>query len=190
MGGSEPSAGEARDGCSRCEAGATVARMVMDQALWMSVAGRGDGRPPKELWDAVVAEDWSSVRCEWDRWVRPQLREMDRTGRHWRALAMTSVQMTVKWLKDAGVSSPVPSDVSPTLEPDAILRAWLPWISKGIAAVKDAARLHEWAHFVGALPVELQALAVELPERQAEVAASVFETDMFHRRLLDNDGEG
>ena len=50
----------------------------MDQALWMSVAGRGDGRPPNELWDAVVAEDWSSVRREWDRWMRAQLREMDR----------------------------------------------------------------------------------------------------------------
>ena len=124
----------------------------MDQALWMSVAGRGDGWPPKELWGAVVAEDWSSVRREWDRWMRPQLREMDRTGRDWRAVAMTSMQMTVKWLKDAGVSSPVPSDAEAALEPDAILRAWLPWISKGIAAVKNDARLHEWEHFVEALP--------------------------------------
>ena len=163
----------------------------MDQALWMSVIGRGDGRPPKELWDAVVAEDWSSVRREWDRWMRPQLREMDRTGRDWRALAMTSVQMTVKWLKDAGVSSPVPSDAEccPGAE-DAIMRAWLPWISKGIAAVKNDARRHEWARFVDALPEELQALAVEHPERQAEVAACVFETEMITRDLLDNDGEG
>ena len=161
----------------------------MDQALWMSVVGRGDGWPPKELWDAVVAEDWSSVRREWDRWMRPQLREMDRTGRDWRAVAMTSMQMTVKWLKDAGVSSPVPSDAEAALEPDAILGAWLPWISKGIAAVKNDAQLHEWERFAEALPRELQALAVEHPERQAEVAACVFETEMYTRDLLDNEGE-
>jgi hypothetical protein len=164
--------------------------MVMDQALWMSVTGRGDGQPPNKLWDAVVAEDWSSVHREWDRWMRPLLREMDSTGRDWRALAMTSVQMTVTWLKDAGVSSPVPPDASAPLGENAIMRLWLPWICKGITAVKDAARRHEWARFVDALPEELQALAVEHPERQAEVAACVFETEMITRALLDNDGEG
>src|ERR1700694_3866228 len=132
IGGSGPSVGEPGDGCSRCEAGATVARMVIDQALWMSVAGRGDGRPPKELWDAVVAEDWSSVRREWDRWMRPQLREMDMTGRDWRALARVAVKSTVTELKAAGVSSPLPGDLDAALEPDAILREWLSWIRKGI----------------------------------------------------------
>jgi hypothetical protein len=183
-----PLTGDAK--CSRCEAGATVARMVMDQALWMSVAGRGDGRPPKELWDAVVSEDWSRVRREWDGWIRPQLREMDRTGRDWRALAHVAVKSTVNELKAAGVSSPLPGDLDAALEPDVILREWLSWIRKGIAAVKDDARLHEWTRFVEALPVELQALAVEHPERQAEVAACVFETDMFTRDLLENEGEG
>ena len=162
----------------------------MGHASWMSATGRGDGRPPKELWDAVVAGDWSSVRREWDQSMRPQLRDMDRTGRHWRAVATTSLQRTVTWLKDAGVSSPAPSDGSAPLGEDAVMRVWLPWIYRAITAVKDDARRHEWARFVDALPQELQALAGEHPERQAEVAACVFETEMITRRLLDNDGEG
>jgi hypothetical protein len=190
MGGGGPSAGEPNDGCSRCEAGATVADMVRSQALWMYTLERGECRPPAALWEAVLAEDWLTVRREWDRWVWTELREMDRTGKHWRALARTAVQVTVNELKSAGVSSPLPDDLDAALEPDAILREWLSWIRKGIATVKDAARLHEWTRFVESLPVELRALAVEHPERQAEVAACVFETDMFTRGLLDNEEEG
>jgi hypothetical protein len=115
---------------------------------------------------------------------------MERTGKDWRALAHLAVTSTVNELKNTGVRSPLPGDIDAALEPNAILREWLSWIRKGIATVKDDARLHEWARFVEALPVELQALAVEHPERQAEVAACVFETEMFHRGLLDNDGEG
>jgi hypothetical protein len=184
------SAGEPGDGCSRCEAGATVANMVRSQALWMYTLERGECRPPAALWEAVLAEDWLTVRREWDRWVWPELREMDRAGRDWRALASTAVQVTVKELISAGVSSPSPGDLDAGLEPDAILREWLSWIRKGIASVKDDARRHEWERFVEALPVELQAVAVEHPERQAEVAACVFETDVFHRGLLDKEGDG
>jgi hypothetical protein len=191
LGGPTTSAGEPGDGCSRCEAGATVASMVVDQALWMSVAGYGDGRPPKELWDAVNAEDWSTVRREWDQWARPHFREINRAARDWRALAMTALRTTVESLKDAGVSSPAPPfDASAPPGEDAIMREWLPWIHRGITAVKDAARSDEWVRFSEALPVELRALAGEHPERQAEVAANAFETDMFIRGLLDNEGEG
>ena len=172
------------------DAGAMVASMVMNQALWMSVAGRGDGRPPKELWDAVNAEDWSMVRREWDQWAWPEFREINRAARDWRALALTALQTTVKSLKDAGVSSPAPPfDASAPPGEDAIMREWLPWIHRGIAAVKDGARSDEWPRFAEALPVELRALAGEHPERRAEVAASAFETDMFHRGLLDKDGD-
>jgi hypothetical protein len=181
-----PLAGEAE--CSGCKAGATVAWIVLDQASSMSALGRGDGQPPKQLWDAVVAEDWVSVRREWDRWMWPQLRELDRTGKDWRALLMTLLRRTVQSLKDAGVSGPVPSETDAPLGEDALMGVWLPWIRKGIASVKDVAQQNEWAGFVETLPVELQALALEHPERQAEVAAYVFEIALLLRSLDDDGG--
>jgi hypothetical protein len=181
------SADEPGDGCSRCEAGATVAFMVLAQADWMSVYNSGDGRPPKALWDAVHAEDWSAVRREWRQWTQP----IYKAAGSWRAIAWTTLKTTVENLKDAGVSSPAPPfDASAPPSEDAIMREWLPWIRKAIATVKDTARSEEWARFVEALPVELQPLAVEHPERQASAAACGFEVDIFLRDLLDNDGEG
>jgi hypothetical protein len=165
-----------------------VAIMVLNQAIWMSALGRSTGeRPPSALWDAVVAEDWFTVRDQWDRWVWSELREMDESGKDWRSVVAVMVGATVEAVKSAGADGSFLTDLG---EPHAVMREWGPWIAKRFTAVTDGARSHEWARYVEALPVELQVLAAEHPEQQAEVVACVFETDMVTRGLLDNDEEG
>ncbi|WP_061005262.1 hypothetical protein [Mycolicibacterium mucogenicum] len=166
--------------CSRCDAGKTVMLMVQSQALWMGAAGLGDGRPPAALWAAVWAEDWPTVRSEWDKWVRPRLRELSATGRDWRATVAVMVQAAVNT-----VDSSFPADVH---DAEATRREWSRWIAEQFAAARDSARFDEWARYSDALPPGLQSLAAEHPSQQAELAATTFEIEAFHRGLLGDEG--
>lgn len=169
------------------DAAATVASMVRSQALWMSTLEIDDSGPPAALAAALEAEDWAAVRREWDTWVLHTLRDLNRSVRDWRALTATTVQSTVRDLTAAGTGSLVPPALD-AVDEDSIMRTWLPWIRAGIEAVKGDTRAAEWSCYLEALPVELQVLAAAHPEQQAEAAASAFEIDMFHRRLLGDEG--
>lgn len=166
--------------CSRCDAGATVMQMVRSQALWMATRG-GDGEPPAALWEAVWAEDWPTVRSEWDKWVQPALRELHETAREWRSTVAVMVDSAART-----VGEPFP-DVN-THDPVAVRRQWGQWIAEQFTAAREGVRSAEWSEYSQALPAELQPLAMEHPIRQAELAASVFEVEALHRNLSTDEG--
>lgn len=176
-----PSARAGAQQCSRCDAGATVMQMVRSHALWMATIGRGDGEPPAALWEAVWAEDWPTVRSEWDKWVQPALRELHDTAREWRSTAAVMVDSAART-----VGEPFP-DVN-THDPVAVRRQWGQWIVEQFTAAREGARSDEWSEFSQALPAELQPLAMEHPTRQAELATSVFEVEALHRNLSTDEG--
>lgn len=168
--------------CSRCDAGATVMHMVRSQALWMATLSSGDGEPPAALWEAVWAEDWPTVRSEWEKWVRPALRELNDTARNWRATVAVMVDSAART-----VGEPFP-DVS-AHNPVAVQRQWGQWIVEQFTAAREGVRSDEWAEYSQALPAELQALAMEHPTRQAELAATTFEVEALHRILSTDEGD-
>lgn len=175
-----------RDG-GHGNAAATVAAMVRSQAGWMSALEIGDAGPPAALSAALEAEDWAAVRREWDTWVLHTLRDLNRSVRDWRALTATTVQSTVRALTAAGTGSLVPPAVD-VVDEDSISETWLPWIRAAVAAVKGDTRAAEWSCHADALPVELRSMAVEHPEQQAELAATTFEIEAFHRGLNGDEG--
>ena len=157
--------------------------MVRHQASWFAAVGRGDGRPPAVLWEAVLAEDWPTVRREWDEWVQPALRELHDNGREWRA----TIAVMADSAADA-VGEPFPADIH---DPIAVQRQFGTWIRKQVTAAREGMRSDEWAEFSQALPtVELQAMASEHPTRQAEVAATTFEVEALVRSLEADADEG
>ncbi|OKH64326.1 hypothetical protein EB74_10255 [Mycobacterium sp. SWH-M5] len=157
-------------------------QMVREQALWFAAMGRGDGTPPAVLWEAVCAEDWPTVRSEWNKWVHPTLRELHNTGREWRATIAVMAESAAR-----AVGEPFPADIH---DPIAVQRHFGTWIRKQVTAAREGVRSDEWAEFSQALPAELQPMAAEHPTYQAEVAATTFEIEALHRNLDADADEG
>jgi hypothetical protein len=156
--------------------------MVRHQASWFAAIGRGDGRPPGALWDAVLAEDWPTVRSEWDKWVQPVLRELYNTGREWRATIAVMADSAAQ-----AVGEPFPTDIH---DPMAVQRHFGTWMRKQVVSAREGVRSDEWAEFSQALPAELQPMAAEHPSYQAEVAATTFEIEALQRNLEADADEG
>ncbi|MCX2715836.1 hypothetical protein C1S82_31215 [Mycolicibacterium cosmeticum] len=167
---------------SRCAASVSAMLMVRHQASWFAQVGRGDGRPPAALWKAVLAEDWPTVCREWDKWVQPVLREMDKAEREWRATIAVMADSAAR-----AVGQPFPADIH---DPMAVQRQFGTWIRKQVTAAREGVRSDEWAQFSQALPAELQPMAAEHPTYQAEVAATTFEIEALHRNLEADADEG
>lgn len=155
-------------------------QMVREQALWFAALGRGDGTPPEVLWEAVWAEDWPTVRSEWNKWVQPTLRELHNTGREWRATSAVMADSAAR-----AIGEPFPTDIH---DPIAVQRHFGDWIRKQVTAAREGVRSDEWTEFSQALPTEQQAMAAEHPMRQAELASATFEIEALHRNLETDEG--
>jgi hypothetical protein len=157
-------------------------QMVQHQALWFAAfGGQGDGQPPTALWEAVWAEDWPTVRSEWDKWVSPALRELYGTARDWRATVAVMADSAAR-----AIGEPFPADIH---DPVVVQRQWGRWIVEQFTAARESVRSDEWTEFSQALPVELRAMATEHPTRQAELAATTFEVEALHRNTRTDEGD-